>query len=52
MAQDQYDSLFAKLSVNGFGNREFVRQLVERGIQELVDAGVAAHIGADPTSAL
>ena len=48
MAKDHYDSLFAKLSEHGFDSREFVRQLVERGLQELVDAGVAAHIGADP----
>lgn len=48
MAQDHYDSLFAKLAENGFDSREFVRQLVERGLQELIDAGVAAHIGADP----
>lgn len=48
MAQDHYDALFAKLSEQGFDSREFVRQLVERGLQELVDAGVATHIGADP----
>lgn len=48
MAQDHYAALFAKLSEHGFNSREFVRQLVERGLQELVDAGLAAHIGADP----
>ena len=48
MAQDHYESLFAKLAENGFDSREFVRQVVERGLQELVDAGVAAHIGAGP----
>jgi transposase-like protein len=49
MAQDHYDSLFAKLSENGFGQPESSSaSWPERGLQELVDAGVAAHIGADP----
>ena len=48
MAQDHYAALFTKLSEEGFDSREFVRRLVERGLQELIDAGVAAHIGADP----
>ena len=48
MAQDHYAALFTKLSEEGFDSREFVRRLVERGLQDLIDAGVAAHIGADP----
>ena len=48
MAQDHYATLFAKLSEHGFDSREFIRQLVERGLQELIDAGLGAHIGADP----
>ena len=48
MAQGHYDSLFAKLSEHGFDSREFIRQLVERGLQELIDTSLAAHIGAGP----
>ena len=48
MAQDHYAALFTKLSEHGFDSREFIRRLVERGLQELIDAGLAAHIGAGP----
>jgi transposase-like protein len=46
MAQFDYQSLIARLSAEGFDSGEFVRQLVERGYQELIDAGAAEHIGA------
>ena len=49
MAQDHYAALFTKLSEEGFDSREFVRRLVERGLQDLIDAGVAAqHRGGPP----
>ena len=47
MAQFDYQSLIAGLSEDGFDSAEFVRQLVERGYQELIDAGAAVHIGAE-----
>ena len=47
MAQFDYQSLIAQLSEDGFDSSEFVRQPVERGYQELIDAGAAVHIGAE-----
>lgn len=51
MAQGHYDSLFAKLSEHGFDSREFIRQLVERSLQELIDSGLAPTSAPFPTSA-
>ena len=48
MARFDYQSLIAQLSADGFDSGEFVRQLVQRGYQELIDAGAQAHIGAAP----
>ena len=49
MAQFDFQSLIAGLSEeDGFDSAEFVRQLVERGYQELIDAGAAVHVGALP----
>ena len=47
MAQFNYQSLIVQLSEDGFDSAEFVRQLVERGYQELINAGAAVHIGAE-----
>lgn len=46
MAQFDYQAFIAQLSADGFDSGEFVRQLVERGYQELIDAGAQSHIGA------
>ena len=48
MAQFDYQSLITQLSADGFDSGEFVRQLVQRGYQEFIDAGAATHIGAGP----
>jgi transposase-like protein len=46
MAQFDYQAFISQLSAEGFDSGEFVRQLVERGYQELIDAGAAEQIGA------
>ena len=48
MARGHHGSLFARLSGKGFDSWGFVRQPAGRSLRELVDAGVAAHIGAGP----
>ena len=48
MAQNDYQSLFDWLAKEGFNCRDLICQLVERGLQDLIESGVAAHLWADP----
>ncbi len=48
MARFDYQSLITQLSADGFDSGEFVRQLVQRGYQELIDAPARKPTSAPP----